>query len=63
VPAERCSETLLLAHGFTIEQLVELGRAGLITATADCVVTGAHEFEVATLRITEAGRKALAATG
>jgi hypothetical protein len=53
----------MLAHGFTIEQLVELGRAGLITATADCVVTGAHEFEVATLRITEAGRKALAATG
>jgi hypothetical protein len=62
-PEEGCSETLVLAHGFTIEQLVELGRAGLITATADCVVTGAHEFEVATLRITEAGRKALAATG
>jgi hypothetical protein len=40
----------MLAHGFTIDQLVELGRAGLITATADCVVTGAHEFEVATLR-------------
>jgi hypothetical protein len=39
----------MLAHGFTIEQLVELGRAGLITATADRVVTGAHEFEVATL--------------
>jgi hypothetical protein len=62
-PEEGCSETLVLAHGFTIEQLVELGRAGLITATADRVVTGAHEFEVATLRITEAGRKALAATG
>ena len=62
-PEEGCSETLMLAHGFTIEQLVELGRAGLITATADRVVTGAHEFEVATLRITEAGRKALAATG
>jgi hypothetical protein len=62
-PEEGCSEPLMLAHGFTIEQLVELGRAGLITATADCVVTGAHEFEVATLRITEAGRKALAATG
>jgi hypothetical protein len=28
----------MLAHGFTIEQLVELGRAGLITATADRVV-------------------------
>jgi hypothetical protein len=62
-PEEGCRETLMLAHGFTIEQLVEFGRAGLITATADRVVTGAHEFEVATLRITEAGRKALAATG
>jgi hypothetical protein len=29
-PQEGCSETLLLAHGFTIEQLVELGRAGLV---------------------------------
>jgi hypothetical protein len=57
---EGCSETLLLAHGFTIEQLVELRRAGLVTATADRVVTGAHQFDVATLRITDAGRKALA---
>jgi hypothetical protein len=57
---EGCSETLLLAHGFTIEQLVELGRAGLVTATADRVVTGAHQFDVATLRITDARRKALA---
>jgi hypothetical protein len=32
-PQEGCSETLMLAHGFTIEQLVELVRAGLATAT------------------------------
>jgi hypothetical protein len=61
-PQEGCAEAVMLAHGFTIEQLVELGRAGLITATADRVVTGAHQFEVATLRITDAGRKALATT-
>jgi hypothetical protein len=58
-PQEGCSETLLLAHGFTTDQLVALVRTGLVTATSDRVVTGAHKFEVATLRITEAGRDAL----
>jgi hypothetical protein len=32
------SEALMRAHGFTVEQLVELVRAGLAMATAECMV-------------------------
>jgi hypothetical protein len=30
-PQEGCTEAVMLAHGFTVEQLVELVRAGLAT--------------------------------
>ena len=33
-PQEGCTEAVLAAHGFTIEQMVELVRAGLASATA-----------------------------
>jgi hypothetical protein len=39
---------------------IEMGDAGLATATAKRVVAGKRELEVARVRITEAGRKALA---
>jgi hypothetical protein len=58
-PQEGCSEALMRAHGFTDEQLVELVRLGLATATADRVAAGGRKFEVATLRIADAGRRAL----
>jgi hypothetical protein len=35
-----CTESILIAHGFTVPQLVELVRAGLATATAERVVAG-----------------------
>jgi hypothetical protein len=38
---EGCTEAIMLAHGFTIPQMVELVRAGLATATAERVVAGA----------------------
>jgi hypothetical protein len=47
------------AHGFTVEQMAELVRAGLATTTAERVVAGNRTMEVATLRITEAGRRVL----
>jgi hypothetical protein len=47
------------AHGFTTEQMVELVRAGLATATAERVVAGSRTFEVATVRITDDGRRVL----
>jgi hypothetical protein len=50
----------MLAHGFTIEQMVELVRAGLATATPQRMRAGRARMEVATLRITDAGRDALA---
>ena len=53
------TDSVLLAHGFTVEQLVELVRAGLATATTERVVMGPRTIEVARVRITEAGRQAL----
>jgi len=35
-----CTEALMLADGFTVEQMVERVRAGLATAQAECVVAG-----------------------
>jgi hypothetical protein len=52
----------MLAHGFTIEQLVELVRAGLATAQAERMVAGGKAIEVARVRITDAGRRALRET-
>ncbi len=51
----------MIAHGFTIEQMVELVRAGLASATAERVVAGRRTMEIARVRITEAGRRALVA--
>jgi hypothetical protein len=50
----------MLAHGFSIDMMVEVVNAGLATATAERVVAGARTIEVARVRITDAGRRALA---
>jgi hypothetical protein len=55
-----CTEALMIAHGFTVEQIVELVRAGLATATAERIVAGNRTLEVARVRITGAGRRAVA---
>jgi hypothetical protein len=55
-----CTEAMMLAHGFTIPQMVELVRSGLATATAERVVAGSRKIEVARVRITAAGRRELA---
>jgi hypothetical protein len=57
--AEGCSEAIMRAHGFTTEQMVELVRAGLATATGERVMAGRKAMEVATVRITDAGRERL----
>ena len=49
-----------MAHGFTIDLLVELVRSGLATAQAERVVAGGRAMEIARVRITDAGRRALA---
>jgi hypothetical protein len=54
------TEAIMRAHGFTVEQMVKLVRDRLATATAERVVAGGRAMEVARVRITEAGRRALA---
>jgi hypothetical protein len=49
----------MIAHVFTIDMMVELVNAGLATATAERVMAGSKPIEIARLRITEAGRRAL----
>jgi hypothetical protein len=51
------------AHGFSVAQLVDLVRSGLATAMAQRVKAGREQLEVATLRITDAGRRALLSAG
>jgi hypothetical protein len=50
----------MLAHGFAIPLLVELIRAGLASATTECLVAAREQLKVAYLRITEAGQRAIA---
>jgi hypothetical protein len=54
-----CTEAMMLAHGFTIPQMVDLVRAGLASATPERVVAGGRTIEIATVRITDAGRRVL----
>jgi len=52
----------MLAHGFTVEQIVELVRVLVATAHGQRVVAGGggRTMEIARVKITEAGAKALA---
>ena len=52
------TEALLIAQGFTVDQLVELIRAGLAT-TPERIRMGSREIEVARVRITDEGRQAV----
>jgi hypothetical protein len=53
------TEAILLARGLSIDVLVELVRAGLATAKAERVMAGGRSMEVARVRITDEGRRAL----
>ena len=47
----------MLAHGFSVPQMIEIINAKLATATAERVAAGSCEMEVAGVRITDAGVK------
>jgi hypothetical protein len=50
----------MLTHDFTIEQMVELINAGARNgAKAERMVAGSRKIEVARVRITDPGRRAL----
>jgi hypothetical protein len=50
----------MLAHGFANAMLTVLVREGLATATPETVHVGKRPIEVVRVRITDAGRLALA---
>jgi hypothetical protein len=51
---------MMRAHGFSIDMLVELVKVGLATTKRERMVAGGRQTDVARVRITEAGRQALA---
>jgi hypothetical protein len=58
--AEGCSEAVMLANGIDVDTMVEIILQGLATATPQRTRAGPEVLEIATLRITEKGRQALA---
>jgi hypothetical protein len=50
----------MMAHGFTVQVNVGVVRAGLATAQAEPILAGGRAVEVSRVRITDAGRRALA---
>jgi hypothetical protein len=54
-----CTEAIMLAHGFSIDMMVELVSVGLASAKVERVVAGGKTIEVARVWITDAGRRAL----
>jgi hypothetical protein len=54
-----CTATILLAHGFKSDRLVELINAGLASVTTERVTASDRRMEVTRVRITDAGRQAL----
>jgi hypothetical protein len=52
-----CTESMMLAHGFTVDFLTELVLSGLATATVDRMIAGRKQVDVTRVQITEAGRR------
>jgi hypothetical protein len=55
-----CTEAVMLAHGFTSELLNELIMRGMASASAGQMMVAGRVMQVIRLRITAAGRKAIA---
>jgi hypothetical protein len=58
--ADGSTDALLAAYGFTVALMVDVVSAGLATAIADRVYAAGKPVEVTRVRITDAGRRALA---
>ena len=56
--ADGCTEAVMLAHGFSIDIMVELINAGLATKP-ERILVGGYQEERTRVRITEEGRRAL----
>ena len=53
----------MLAHGFNIETLAELVHGGFAAAHRQPLKAGKRQIEVACIKVTAAGRRALEAGG
>jgi hypothetical protein len=53
------SESALLGHDVSIEDIVDLGKYGLATAKRERLIIGGMPVEITRLYITKAGRQAL----
>jgi hypothetical protein len=58
--ADGTTDALLVAHGFDFDLMARLVRERLATATPERVYAGGKSVEVTRVRITDAGRRALA---
>jgi hypothetical protein len=56
-----CTEALMMAHGFPMDMLGKLVLDGLAVAMDHSTMAGRRRIKVTWLRITEAGRKEIAA--
>jgi hypothetical protein len=54
------TKAILRAHGFSIDMMVELVKAGLATTRRERMVADGRQTDVVRVRITDAGRQALA---
>ena len=54
------TKAILRAHGFSIDMMIELVKAGLATTKRERMVADGRQTDVVRVRITEAGRQALA---
>jgi hypothetical protein len=61
--ADGCTDALLTAQGFKLDVLISVVSAGLATAKPERVFAGGKPVEITRVRITDAGRLALAGAG
>jgi hypothetical protein len=54
-----CTGATLLGHGFNIDMIADLVKDGLATAHRETMRMGRRKIQVARVRITDAGRRAL----
>jgi hypothetical protein len=53
------TKAILRAHGFSMDMMVELVKAGLATTKRERMIAGGRHTDVVRVRITDAGRQAL----
>jgi hypothetical protein len=58
-PRSGCTNTLLIAHGFTLPMLIGLIRDGFVEVQTEIMTAPGGKTEIVRFRITAAGRRAI----